>query len=115
MDWQQIVSACLVIAGVTFMTIGSIGIVRFPEFYTRTHAVSKSDTLGIMLVISGLIVYEGATQTSLKLLLILMFVALSNPIGSHALGRAALRCGLPALQKKRASDKAASSNHSKDR
>ncbi|MFO8088928.1 MAG: monovalent cation/H(+) antiporter subunit G [Desulfatiglandaceae bacterium] len=86
---QNILSVLLVCMGIFFMLVGSIGILRLPDFYSRTHAVSMSDALGISSVMLGLIVYEGFTQSSLKLLLIILFVALSNPIGSHALSRAA--------------------------
>ena len=91
---QTIISIILIVTGIIFMLMGSIGILRLPDFYSRTHAISKSDTLGIVFVIVGLIIYEGFTQSSFKLFLIILFVALSNPIGSHALGRAALKKGL---------------------
>lgn len=89
----NIITVLLVVTGIIFMLVGSIGILRLPDFFSRTHAVSKSDTLGIVFVISGLIVYEGLNQSSLKLLLIILFIALSNPIGTHALARAALKKG----------------------
>jgi multicomponent Na+:H+ antiporter subunit G len=76
------------------MSIGSIGVIRLPDFYSRTHAVSKSDTLGILLVIIGLIIYEGMTLNSLKLTFVVLFVMLSNPIGTHALARAAWMRGI---------------------
>ncbi|HDR16832.1 MAG TPA: cation:proton antiporter [Desulfobacteraceae bacterium] len=88
---QNILSVLLICLGIFFMLVGSIGILRLPDFYSRTHAVSMSDALGISSVMLGLIVYEGFTQSSLKLLLIVLFVALSNPIGSHALSRAAFK------------------------
>lgn len=93
-DIQIIISILFVIVGITFMLVGSIGILRLPDFYSRTHAASKSDTLGIIFVISGLIIYEGFTQSSMKLLFVILFVALSNPIGTHALARAAMKKGL---------------------
>lgn len=94
MELQNIVSILLVSLGILFMLVGSIGIVRLPDFYSRTHAVSKSDTLGIIFVILGLVIYAGFTQSSLKLLLVVLFIALSNPVGTHALSRAALKKGL---------------------
>lgn len=91
---QAVLSIIFVVMGIVFMLVGSTGILRLPDFYSRTHAVSMSDTLGIAMVITGLIIYEGFTQSSLKLLFIILFVALSNPIGVHALARAALKKGL---------------------
>ncbi|MEX0994845.1 MAG: monovalent cation/H(+) antiporter subunit G, partial [Balneolaceae bacterium] len=89
-----IASILLIVAGVFFMLVGSVGLLRLPDFYSRTHAVSKSDTLGIVLVISGLMIYEGLTVNSFKLSFIVLFVALSNPIGTHALARAAYKRGI---------------------
>lgn len=91
---QNILTILFVITGITFILVGSLGILRLPDFFTRTHAVSKSDTLGIIFVISGLMIYEGLTLSSLKLVLIILFIALANPIGSHALAKAALKKGL---------------------
>ena len=93
----------LIILGILVILMGSIGIVRLPDFYSRSHAASKSDTLGIMFVIGGLMVYEGFSQSSLKLLLIIVFIWLSNPIGSHALARAALKKGIKPVLYKRSS------------
>lgn len=96
-DWINIVGVGLITLGITTMFVGSLGILRLPDFFSRSHAVSMSDTLGVALVMLGLVTVEGLTQSSLKLLLILLFVAISNPIGSHALGRAALRKGIKPL------------------
>ena len=97
LEVQSIISILFVTLGIVFMLMGSIGILRLPDFYSRTHAVSKSDTLGVFFVIIGLIVYEGFTLSSGKLFLIVLFIALSNPIGTHALARAALKKGLKPL------------------
>lgn len=97
---QSAISIVFVVTGIVFMLTGSIGMLRLPDFYTRSHAVSKSDTLGIIFVISGLIIYEGFTQSSLKLFFIILFIALANPIGSHALARAALKKGIQPFTKK---------------
>lgn len=91
---QIIISILFVSIGILFMLVGSIGILRLPDFYSRTHSVSKSDTLGIIFVIMGLVIYEGFTQSSFKLILVVLFIALSNPIGTHALARAAMKKGL---------------------
>tara|TARA_R100001143_G_C3361275_1_gene136311 strand:- start:26960 stop:27304 length:345 start_codon:yes stop_codon:yes gene_type:complete len=93
-DFQIIISILFVCLGILLMLVGSIGIIRLPDFYSRTHSVSKSDTLGIIFVILGLVIYEGLNQSSLKLILIVLFLALSNPIGTHALARAAMVKGL---------------------
>lgn len=93
-DITSILSIVFVTAGIFFLLIGSIGTIRLPDFYSRTHATSKSDTLGMMLVIIGLMIFEGLTLNSGKLLLILLFILLANPIGAHALAQAAYDSGL---------------------
>ncbi|MBD3616265.1 MAG: monovalent cation/H(+) antiporter subunit G [Gracilimonas sp.] len=96
-DFTSIFTIIFVIAGIFFLLIGSVGIIRLPDFYSRTHATSKSDTLGMMLVIIGLIIFEGLTINSGKLFLILLFILLANPVGAHALARAAYNSGLKPL------------------
>jgi multicomponent Na+:H+ antiporter subunit G len=83
-----------VIAGAFFLLTGGIGLIRLPDFYCRNHATGKSDTLGIMLVIFGLMLIEGLTLNSAKLFFALVFVLLTNPTGTHALANAALHSGL---------------------
>jgi multicomponent Na+:H+ antiporter subunit G len=90
----QVVSLTLVAAGAFFLLVGSVGILRLPDFYSRTHATGKSDTLGLMLALLGLAVHEGIGINSAKLLVAIVFVALTNPVGTHALTRAAYQSGL---------------------
>jgi multicomponent Na+:H+ antiporter subunit G len=90
---MSIAGSVLIGLGLAFMVITALGMMRLPDFYSRVHAVSKSETLGIALVLLGLILHEGATLVSLKLALILVFVAIANPVGAHLLTRAALRTG----------------------
>ncbi len=81
--------------GVFFMAVTAIGLLRLPDFYTRAHAVSKTETLGIGLTILGLILHEGISLVSLKLVLVLLFAFLVSPLAAHLLTRAALRSGVP--------------------
>ncbi len=83
-----------VAGGAFFLLIGSIGLIRLPDFYSRNHATGKSDTLGIMLAVFGMILIEGMTLNSAKLFFIVVFVFLTNPAGTHALANAALQSGL---------------------
>ena len=95
-----VVANFIVSIGIFFLLVGSIGLIRLPDFYSRAHAVGKSDTLGIILVVLGLIVHEGLTLNSVKLALILVFVGLTNPTATHALVKAAYRFGLRAWIRK---------------
>lgn len=89
-----IVSSIIVSVGVFFLLVGSIGLIRLPDFYSRAHAVGKSDTLGVMLVVLGLVVHEGVSLNSVKLIMITIFVGLTSPTATHALAKAAFRFGL---------------------
>lgn len=99
MGLWDVVAVAMMLAGAFFLLVAAIGIVRFPDFYTRIHAMGKGDTLGIILVLLGLCIYEGFTLVSAKLLVALVFVALTNPVATHALARSALRYGLKPILK----------------
>ncbi|MFC2157438.1 monovalent cation/H(+) antiporter subunit G [Acidobacteriota bacterium] len=94
MNLIQILSILVISGGVFFLLVGSIGLIRLPDFFSRSHATGKADTLGILLVIFGLIIYEGLTLNSAKMLLILVFVAFTSPTATHALARAAYLIGV---------------------
>lgn len=81
-------------AGSFFLLVGSIGVVRFPDFYSRTHAMSKPDTMGLILTLLGLALLNGWSLDSWKLFLVVIFVTIANSSTTHALGRAALKTGL---------------------
>lgn len=89
-----IIAIILIVAGVFFLTVSALGLLRFPDFYSRAHAVGKSETLGSILVLSGLAVYNGWELSTAKILFILLFVLIANPTATHAIARAALRTGL---------------------
>jgi multicomponent Na+:H+ antiporter subunit G len=100
MPWNFLLGYLIVSVGAFFLLVGSIGLLRLPDFYSRAHATGKSDTLGVILTTLGLVVHEGFTLNSVKLGLLLFFVALTNPTGTHALTRAAFRSGLKPWFKK---------------
>ena len=85
----------LVSAGVLFLVLGAIGILRFPDFYTRMHAAGKCDTLGSLLVVIGLAVHCGATLASLKILAIAAFIFMTSPTATHAIAKAAYQNKVP--------------------
>ena len=91
---MTVLAAILIFSGVVFLTVSSLGILRLPDFYSRTHAVGKSETLGAMLLLGGLAAYHGLDNTGLKLLLILVFLFLTNPTVTNIIAKAARRSGL---------------------
>ena len=88
-----VIAIILIVAGAFFLMVSALGLLRLPDFYARTHAVGKSETLGSILVLIGLAVHNGWELGTVKILLILFFVLIANPTATHAIARAALRTG----------------------
>ena len=86
----DLLSWLILLGGVAFALIGSVGLLRMPDFYTRLHAAGITDTLGAGLILLGLMLQAGWTLISVKLLHILIFLWFTGPIATHALSRAAL-------------------------
>lgn len=92
----------LLLTGTFFIVSSSIGIVRFPDVFTRLHAATKAPTLGIMsiLIATFLFLYGTHNIVSGKLLLALLFIVVTSPVGGHMLSRAAHMSGVkPKLKK----------------
>jgi multicomponent Na+:H+ antiporter subunit G len=101
----------LLIVGLFFMVSGTIGFVRFPDFYSRMHATGKCDTLGEGLMLLALIIYmtgyegiynrdlEHALFISIKILFLVVFILLANPTSTHAIAKAAYDVGLEPWKK----------------
>ena len=84
----------LIVIGMFFLVVGSIGMLRLPHVFARAHALSLTDSLGAVFVLAGLAVYQGFTMNSLKIMVVLVLVCLLNPVIAHATIRAAHRTGL---------------------
>ena len=89
MAWD-LLSWISVLGGLFFIVVGSIGVLRFPDVYTRLHAAGMTDTMGAGLVLVGLSFQEGLTLITVRLLMIWAFLLFTSPIATHALARAAL-------------------------
>lgn len=90
----DIASWALLIAGSFTVIVGGIGIVRMPDFFTRLHPSGLIETMGAALIVAGLMLQAGLTQTSIKLGLIIVFLLLTSPTATHAVAHAALARGL---------------------
>ena len=97
----DVLSWICLLGGAVFLLVGAIGLLRFPDFYTRLHAVSVCDTLGAGLVLIGLMLQGGLSLVTVKLLLIFYFMLFSGPTAVHALAEAALQGKLKPLVEKR--------------
>jgi multicomponent Na+:H+ antiporter subunit G len=89
----ELIGSVLVLLGAIFHFSAGLGMLRMPDVYTRMQAGTKASTLGNTLVLTGLAIYHPGW--SLKLLIIVYFVLMTNPISSHALARAAHSIRIP--------------------
>jgi multicomponent Na+:H+ antiporter subunit G len=94
----DVISWVCLVSGSFFCLTGGIGLLRFPDFFTRIHAASLTDTLGASLILVGLMFQAGWGLVSAKLLLILMFSLLAGTTASHAMAKASLKSGLKPLE-----------------
>lgn len=90
----DILSGIFLVGGSFFCLTGAIGLLRFPEFFSRIHAASLTDTLGASLILIGLMLQAGWGLALPKLILILIFSLLAGTTASHAMAKAALKSGL---------------------
>lgn len=89
-DWVS--DICLLLGGILTLT-GAVGLLRLPDFFTRLHAASVTETLAAMLLIIGIMLDTGWTLDSAKLLLLILIMIIANPTITHALCRAAANGG----------------------
>ena len=97
MDGQLLVtmfSGIFIVCGVVALLIGSLGLLRLPDVYCRIHAVGMIDTAGASFIILGMIIHEGFTLVSVKLVLIGVFLFFTSPIATHAVAQVAHKSGV---------------------
>lgn len=80
--------------GAAVCVIGGIGLLRMPDLYTRIHAAGLTDTMGIGLILTGLMLQSGFTLVTVKLVLILAYMLITSPTSTHALVKAAYAHGV---------------------
>ncbi len=85
-----------IVTGSVFCVIGGIGLLRMPDFYTRSHAASITDTLGATLILVGLALVAGPGLIAVKLFFVLFLIYVTSPTAAHALVKAAYSSGLDA-------------------
>ncbi|WP_340674126.1 monovalent cation/H(+) antiporter subunit G [Microbulbifer salipaludis] len=114
-------SGLLLLLGCFFMLTGAIGLLRFPDFYSRMHSAGVTDTLATFLIISGLMLAAGWSLALFKLGMIMLFIFFTSPTASHALARSAQLSALRlppvttgATQPETASSTAASAGNTTD-
>jgi multicomponent Na+:H+ antiporter subunit G len=93
----DLLSWILLVGGSVFAVIGGIGLVRLPDFFSRTHAGGVTDTMGAGMILAGLVLQAGLTLVGWKLLLIGVLIFITSPTSVHALAQSALAHGVRPL------------------
>ncbi|WP_185983613.1 monovalent cation/H(+) antiporter subunit G [Aureimonas mangrovi] len=89
----NIVAGIFAIAGTSFVLVAAIGILRFPDFYTRVHAAAKAGTVGSALTLVALAILSTETAEVLRAIAAIFFFFLTAPLSAHLLGKAAHSAG----------------------
>ena len=96
---MQELSIFFIVAGLFFLIVAAIGVIRLPDVFSRSHAISLTDSLGAFFMLAGIALHEGVGKNMLKIFVVLALLYLQNPVIAHATLRAALRSGLKPWQK----------------
>ncbi|MBC8208010.1 MAG: monovalent cation/H(+) antiporter subunit G [Desulfobulbaceae bacterium] len=80
----------LIVCGLPFFLSGSLGLLRFPDIFTRLHALTKADNVGLGLIVLGLICQAGSLFEALRLLMVWLLVLIASSASCHLIARSAL-------------------------
>ena len=94
MPLTDFLTLLLLLTGAGFFLAGTVGLLRFPDVYTRLHALTKADNVGLGLVVAGLVLQAESWAAAGKLLLIWLLVLLASASVAHLVARTALRKGI---------------------
>ena len=90
----EIITSVLLLIGAFFILVGSIGLVRLPEFFMRLHAPTKASTLGVGGILLASMAFALNEGVLIHELIITLFVFVTAPVSAHVLSQAALRLKL---------------------
>jgi multicomponent Na+:H+ antiporter subunit G len=96
---MHIISIIFIVTGLFFLIVAAVGVIRLPDVFSRSHAVSLTDSLGALLMLVGIALYEELGINTFKILVVLVLVYILNPVIAHATIRAALRAGVKPWKK----------------
>ena len=89
-----VLSWILILSGSFFVVVGAFGTWRLPDFWSRLHAASVTDSAGMILLVAGMCLHSGLTLVTVKLIAIGVFLFITGPTATHAVANAALVSGL---------------------
>ncbi|MCK4491368.1 MAG: monovalent cation/H(+) antiporter subunit G [Candidatus Altiarchaeales archaeon] len=84
----NLIATGFLVTGTFFFITATLGLLRFPDLFTRLHATGKGDTLGASLILAGIAIHAGLTAETVKILIILVFILSTSPVAAHAICRA---------------------------
>jgi multicomponent Na+:H+ antiporter subunit G len=90
----EVLSWFFILSGAFFVVVGAVGTLRFPDFWSRLHAASVTESAGVLLVFAGLCIQAGFTLITVKIIIIGIFLFITGPTSTHAIANAALVTGL---------------------
>lgn len=94
----DLLSALLLLVGAAFFFAGTVGLLRFPDIYTRLHALAKADNLGLGCVLAGLALQADSLAVALKLLAIWPLALIASAAVGYSIARRAARLGVAPWQ-----------------
>ncbi len=94
MIWTELLGGSVAVLGAAFCLAGSVGLIRFPDVYTRLHALTKADNVGLFLILVGMTLASGNGALALRFLLAWVFLLVGSATASHAVARYAYRDGV---------------------
>ena len=95
-----ILSGLSLFIGIIALLVGSLGLIRLPDVFCRIHAVGMIDTAGASFIILGMVIYEGFTLVTVKLLFVGIFLFFTSPIATHAVAQVAHKMGVEPVGRK---------------
>ncbi|AGN00097.1 monovalent cation/proton antiporter, MnhG/PhaG subunit [Salinarchaeum sp. Harcht-Bsk1] len=93
-ELRAIAIVALVLVGLFFTVVSTVGVLRLPDVYSRAHTASQADTLGAGFALAGVALAIGVDATAIKTVLLLFFIFVTNPTAAHAIARAAHEEGI---------------------
>jgi len=100
LGFLSLLSLC---GGLFFLFVGTVGLLRLPDVFNRLHATTKCDTLGAGLILLSLAL-QSTAAVGIRLILLALFILITNPTAAHAIARAAYKTGITPVLSRRPSD-----------
>lgn len=93
MSLQEVIASLLLLSGCLFFIAGTVGLLRFPDVFSRLHALTKADNLGLFMISAGLALHGGSLRVAGLLLVVWILGLLAATVSCHLIARRAVRSG----------------------